>query len=115
MQIKGVLISICIVLMMLSCAFKRTTELSNKVSLGMSKNRVIQICGKPYKISARRDRANNLEEVLFYKEKTWDDGFWSSSTTITNHIFIFKNGELVAIEQGEEEYNNESYNILFTF
>lgn len=92
---------------------KTYTVLSGKVSLGMSKQQVIQICGKPYKQSAKYDKEENLQEILYYKEKTWDDGGWSWSTTTTNHLFVFKNGTLVAIEQGDEEHNKQSYNTLF--
>jgi hypothetical protein len=94
---------------------KTTTTLSNKVSLGMTKEQVIANCGNPYKKSAKYDKEQNLQEILFYKEKTWDDGGWSWSTTVTNHIFVFKNNKLVAIEQGDEEHNKQSYNTMFMF
>jgi hypothetical protein len=79
----------------------------------MTKAEVTKICGKPYKQSAKYDIDNNLQEVLYYKEKTWDDGGWSWSTTITNHLFVFKNSILVAIEQGDEEHNKQRYNTMF--
>lgn len=94
---------------------KTTTTLSSKVSLGMTKEQVIDNCGNPYKKSAKYDKDQNLQEILFYKEKTWDDGGWSWSTTVTNHIFVFKNNKLVAIEQGDEEHNKQSYNTMFRF
>jgi len=98
---------------MTSC--KTTTTLSRKVNLGMTKEQVIAKCGKPFKTTARYDKEKNMQEILFYKEKTWDDGGWSWSTTVTNHLFVFKNGILVAIEQGDEEHNKQSYNTLFVF
>ena len=81
----------------------------------MTINQVVKVCGEPYKQSARYDSNQNLEELYYYKEKTWDDGGWSWSTTTTNHIFIFKNNILVAIEQGEEEHNKQRYNTMFLF
>ena len=81
----------------------------------MTINQVIKVCGEPYKQSARYDSNQNLEELYYYKEKTWDDGGWSWSTTIVNHIFIFQNNILVAIEQGEEEHNKQRYNTMFLF
>jgi hypothetical protein len=94
---------------------KTHTMLSQKVSLGMTKEQVISICGKPYKTSSKYDKEENLQEILFYKEKTWDDGGWSWSTTVANHMFIFRNGKLVAIEQGDEEHNKQQYNTLFVW
>lgn len=99
--------------LLLSC--KTHTILSQKVTLGMTKELIIQACGKPYKTSARYDNEENLQEILFYKEKTWDDGGWSWSTTVTNHLFILKNGKLVAIDQGNEEHNKQQYNTLFVW
>ena len=94
---------------------KTRTVLSSKVSLGMSKEQVIKICGKPYKQTAKYDKEENLQEILFYKEKTWDDGGWSWSTTVANHMFVFKNGKLVVIDQGDEEHNKQQYNTLFVW
>ncbi len=94
---------------------KTQTTLSQKVTLGMTKEQVILICGKPYKTSAKYDKEENLQDIYYYKEKTWDDGGWSWSTTVTNHMFIFKNGKLVAIEQGDEEHNKQQYNTLFVW
>lgn len=96
-------------------ACKTKALLGTKVNLGMTKEQVTQICGKPFKISAKYDKEQNLQEILYYKEKTWDDGGWSWSTTITNHMFVFKNGILVAIEQGDEEHNKQQYNTLFVW
>ena len=98
-------------LLMTSC--KTTTVLSSRATLGMTKEQVIAKCGKPYKTSAKYDKEKNLQDILFYKEKTWDDGGWSWSTTVANHLFIFKNNELIAIEQGDEEHNKQSYNTHF--
>ena len=98
---------------LLLSACKTTTVLSSKVSLGMSKEQVMEICGKPYKQTAKYDKEENLQEILFYKEKTWDDGGWSWSTTVANHMLVFKNGKLVAIDQGDEEHNKQQYNIMF--
>jgi len=94
---------------------KTTTVLSNKVELGMSKDEVIAKCGNPYKRSAQYDKANNLQEILYYKEKTWDDAGFSWSTTVANHMFVFKNGILVAIDQGDEEHNKQRYQTLFVW
>ncbi len=79
----------------------------------MSKEQVVKMCGSPYKQTAKYDIDKNLQEILFYKEKTWDDGGWSWSTTVTNNLFVFKNDTLVAIEQGEEEHNKQQYNTNF--
>lgn len=99
--------------LMLSC--KTHTTLSSKVTLGMTKESVIAECGKPYKQTAAYDKEKNLQELLYYKEKTWDDGGWSWSTTTTNHIFVFKNGVLVAIDQGAEEHNKQQYGSYFVW
>ena len=96
-------------------ACKTTTTLSSKVNLGMTKEQVLKTCGKPYKQTAKYDAEQNLQELYFYKEKTWDDGGWSWSTTVANHIFVFKNGTLIAIEQGDEEHNKQSYNTHFVW
>ena len=107
-----------LMLMLLTIALtacKTKALLGTKVNLGMTKEQVTQICGKPFKISAKYDKEQNLQEILYYKEKTWDDGGWSWSTTITNHMFVFKNGILVAIEQGDEEHNKQQYNTLFVW
>lgn len=94
---------------------KTTTTLSSKVTLGMTKEKVVAVCGKPYKQTAAYDKDQNLQELFYYKEKTWDDGGWSWSTTVTNHIFVFKNGVLVAIDQGEEEHNKQQYGTHFVW
>ena len=94
---------------------KTATTLGNRVSLGMSKQQIIENCGNPYKISQKYDASNNLIEVLYYKEKTWDDGGWSWSTTVTNHMLILKNNKLVAIDQGDEEHNKQQYNTILKF
>lgn len=107
------IVTIFMVCLITSCA--TTAVLSSKVSLGMSKEQVIDKCGEPFKLSAKYDKAENLQEILYYKEKTWDDGGWSWSTTVTNHIFVFKNDKLVAIEQGDEEHNKQSYNTFFVW
>lgn len=101
--------------LMLVTSCKTTTILSSRVSLGMTKEQVIEKCGSPYKQSAKYDKEENLQEILYYKEKTWDDGGWSWSTTVTNHIFVFKNNKLIAIEQGDEEHNKQQYNTLFVW
>lgn len=110
---KTVFLSSVIFMLIMLSSCKTSTVLSSKVSLGMSKEQVIKICGKPYKQTAKYDKNKDLQEILFYKEKTWDDGGWSWSTTVTNHLFVFKNKELVAIEQGDEEHNKQQYNTLF--
>ena len=102
-----------VIIFITSCATQ--TTLSNKVSLGMTKEQVIKTAGKPFKRSAKYDKDENLQEILYYKEKTWDDGGWSWSTTTTNHLFVFKNNKLVAIEQGDEEHNKQSYNTHFVW
>jgi outer membrane protein assembly factor BamE (lipoprotein component of BamABCDE complex) len=111
-SIKNVsLLLIIIVGLFTSC--KTHTTLSRKVSLGMTKEQVWITCGKPYKTSAKYDREENLLEIYYYKEKTWDDGGASWSTTVTNHMLVFKNNVLVAIEQGNEEHNKQQYNTHF--
>jgi hypothetical protein len=107
----------CIALLglLLVASCKTTTVLSTRASLGMTKEQVIKQCGKPYKTSAKYDKEENLQEILYYKEKTWDDGGWSWSTTVTNHMFVFKNNKLIAIEQGDEEHNKQQYNTLFVW
>lgn len=111
--------SLILFTVILSCVLvqscKTTTTLSSKVTLGMTKEKVISVCGKPYKQTAAHDKNNNLQELLYYKEKTWDDGGWSWSTTTTNHIFVFKNGVLVAIDQGAEEHNKQQYGSYFVW
>jgi hypothetical protein len=101
--------------MIILTSCKTTTTLSSKVLLGMTKEQVISTCGKPYKQAARYDKDNNLQEFLYYKEKTWDDGGWSWSTTVTNHIFVFKINILVMIDQGDEEHNKQQYNTFFVW
>ena len=109
---KKVLIVLVTILLLTGC-FATKTTLSRKVELGMTKEQVINICGEPYKQAARYDAEQNLQEVYYYKEKTWDDGGWSWSTTVTNHIFVFSNNILIAIDQGEEEHNKQQYNSVF--
>jgi outer membrane protein assembly factor BamE (lipoprotein component of BamABCDE complex) len=53
---------------------KTHTTLSQKISLGMTKQQVVAVCGRPYKTTAKYDKEENLQEIYFYKEKTWDDG-----------------------------------------
>jgi ribulose bisphosphate carboxylase small subunit len=103
------------ILVGVSTSCKTHTTLSQKISLGSTKEQVVAICGKPYKTTAKYDREENLQEIYFYKEKTWDDGGWSWSTTVTNHMFVFKNNKLVAIEQGDEEHNKQQYNTRFVW
>ncbi len=81
----------------------KTISLSTKVDLGMTKEQVVKICGKPYKQAKKYDIHQNLQEIFFYKEEIWDNGGWSKNSTIINNIFIFNNGILIAIEQGDEE------------
>lgn len=114
MKLKlSILLVFVIGLFLISC--KTKAVLSSSVTLGMTKDQVIAKCGPPYKTSANYDKEKNLQEILFYKEKTWDDGGWSWSTTTVNNIFVFKNSVLVAIEQGDEEHNKQTYNTLFVF
>lgn len=84
-------------LFMTSC--KTTPVLPSRTTLGMTKEQVIAKCGKPDKASSKYDKEKNLQEILLYKENTWDYGRWSWSKTVTNHLFVFKNNELVAVEQ----------------
>lgn len=107
--------SIIIISIMILSSCKTTTTLGSKVSLGMTKQQIIETCGNPYKTSQKYDSSDNLIEVLFYKEKTWDDGGWSWSTTVTNHMLILKNNKLVAIEQGDEEHNKQQYNTILHY
>lgn len=71
----------------------------------MTKEQVVHICGEPFKQGARYDEYDNLVEAYFYKEKVWLNGFWSSQYTIANHIMVFQNGVLIAIEQGDEQHS----------
>ena len=104
-----------VILVLVTGCFATKTQLSTIINLGMTSEQVIEKCGTPYKKAAKYDTENNLQEILYYKEKTWDDGGWSWSTTITNHIFVFKNNILIAIEQGEEEHNKQQYNTYFVW
>lgn len=108
---KLILLLVLIVGLFSSC--KTHTTLSQNITLGMTKEQVTSICGKPYKTSARYDKEENLQEIYYYKEKTWDDGGFSWSTTVTNHIFVFKNNKLIVIDQGDEEHNKQQYNTMF--
>lgn len=104
-----------LVSLMLLTGCRTRTVLASKVAIGMSKEQVIKICGKPHKQSAKYDEQNNLIEVLFYKETTWPDGGWSGVTTITNHMFVFKNGTMIAIEQGDDVHKKSSYSSVYVF
>ena len=79
----------------------------------MSKEEVISTLGKPYKTSARYDEQENIIDILFYKEKTQD--IWNGITTINNHIFVFKNKKLIAIDQGDEQSFKETYNVTYQY
>lgn len=108
-----ILIILCVIFSLGSC--KTKTNATQKIALGMSIEQVVKALGRPYKTASRYDKARNVQDVLYYKEKTWDDGGWSWSTTTTNHILVFKNRILVAIDQGAEEHNKQTYNTHFVF
>jgi hypothetical protein len=97
--------------MLLFIGCKTTAVLSSKVSLGMTKTQVIQICGTPFKTAAQLDSLGNTQEILYYKEKIYE--FKSDSFTTVNHMFCFTNEKLVAIKQGDEQVSGGSNTNIF--
>ena len=95
----------------------------------MTKNQVLGILGAPYRQVARFGENGARLEALHYREKKADatdtysnignvgrgrrnqshGGIYSStSNTILTHIFLFKNGILVEIKEGNSEYGGRN-------
>ena len=106
---KKLLLLALLPLFIIGC--KTTAVLSSKVSLGMTKAQVIQICGTPYKTAAQLDSLGGTQEILYYKEKIYD--FKLDAFIAVNHMFCFSNEKLVAIKQDDEQMSNHSNTNIF--
>ena len=105
---KVLLLSALLPMLIIGC--KTTAVLSSKVSLGMTKGNVIQVCGTPFKTAAQLDSLGNTQEILYYKERIYD--FKGGYITV-NHLFCFTNEKLVAIKQGDEQVSNSNNANIF--
>ena len=107
-------------------------SLSSKVSLGMTKNQVLNILGDPYRQVARYGNNGTRLEALHYQEKKagakdshinvgrygnyrgkgrgLPHGSTSSSTSniLLTHILLFENGTLVEIKEGNSTYGGRN-------
>ena len=106
---KKLLLLALLPMLLIGC--KTTAVLSTKVSLGMTKEQVIQICGTPFKTAAQLDSLGNTQEILYYKEKIYD--FKLDSYITVNHLFCFTNEKLVAIKQGDEQVRDSHNTNIF--
>ncbi|MBK1894471.1 DUF2845 domain-containing protein [Chryseobacterium paridis] len=94
-------ISIVLILASLTSCTTRSKFSSESVSIGMTKEQVISKFGQPYKSAFTKNKdTGEMEESLFYKEN-----FNLGNSSITN-ILTFKDGKLVALEQGQESNTN---------
>lgn len=65
----------------------------------MTKEEVIAILGKPYKVSFKENDQGVFCEEMYYKEQLWNAGYyWITS------VLQMENNKLVLLKQNEEEY-----------
>ena len=90
---------LAIILISAGCIVKRQSRFtSNHIIPGMTKYEVVNLYGKPYKISSALDNNHTLHESLYYKEIIYV-GRWYE----VNNILRFENSVLKSLEQGEEQ------------
>jgi hypothetical protein len=68
------------------------------IKIGMTKEAVIAIYGKPYKESSSIDGSQVLHESLYYKEILFISGSYE-----INSILHFENSAFKSLEQGKEQ------------
>lgn len=94
----SVLIIICGLIVISSCAGYRKTQFTNSsITIGMNKDVIIKKFGDPFKTDSY-EKDKNLYEIFYYKEPV----DVSSYTYIITTILTFKNNLLIDIKQKEE-------------
>ena len=87
----------------IGCTVQRQSKFTaDSIKLGMTKEAVIALNGKPYKESASTDNNQTLKESLHYKEILFL-GRWYE----INSILHFENSIFKSLEQGEEQLLNK--------
>ncbi len=82
----------------------RDTRVSQLISIGMTKEAVINTLGKPYTSGAEEVNGESVEHLV-YRETTWDNGGWSWDKTIHDTMVTFKQGRVVSYGPYREHYN----------
>lgn len=85
-------------LALFGCSVQRQSKFTaNNVKQGMTKEAVISLYGKPYKVSSSVDNNQITHEDLYYKEQLYL-GRWYE----VNSILHFENSLFKSLEQGKE-------------
>ncbi|MEK7286517.1 MAG: hypothetical protein AAB035_04380 [Nitrospirota bacterium] len=100
------LICFAFILALVGCA--TTSQVAEKIDLGMSKQDVLKNIGKPLKKEAFVDSIGANIEIWQYQETTWDDGGWSWNRTIVRSLLTFKNGFVIAMGNLPDRYRNQN-------
>lgn len=124
---RQVFILVCLIILLAGCV--TTSSITSKLSLGMTKEQVLQVCGRPYRTGAMIEpQTGDTIETLTYE--SYRNGRSGAVATILladgnpNIAFInvyLKNGKVVQYNSVEKPYqkpekkvevktnNNESY------
>lgn len=90
---------ITLTLISIGCAVQRQSKFTTvPIKIGMTKDAVIALYGRPYKESLSIDKSQNVLETLFYKEHMFL-GRWYE----VNSILYLENSVLKSLEQGKEQ------------
>ena len=97
-KMRQICLLIWLVMFISGCA-TTTSTLTSKISLGMTKEQVLQVCGKPFKSGATSNpRTGQSVEALVYK--SFDNNPWSNvvagGTPDISYVNIyFKDGKVI--------------------
>ena len=92
----------------MGCVIQRQSKFtSDEVKLGMTKEAVVALHGKPYKESSSTDKNNTLHENLYYKEHLWLKRWYE-----VNSILHFENSVFKSLEQGKEQLLDKDLRVI---
>lgn len=89
------------ILILAGCA--TTSQVTSRISLGMTKQEVIKLCGQPYKFGATIDTDGEPIEAITYREYIYSNSLGYATPpppTFTN--IYFKNGKVVQYGSGND-------------
>ena len=96
---KRIIFLIIIPFLLSACA--TTSQITPKLSLGMTKQEVLKNCGRPYKTGATTNsQTGEIIEALTYREYIDAPGFRIAEPDIIFVNIYFKNGKVVQYGEG---------------
>ena len=95
-------------LISIGCAVQRQSKFTSKpIKVGMTKEAVITLYGRPYKESSSIDNSQNLLETLYYKEHIFLRRWYE-----VNSILYLENSVLKSLEQGKEQLLDKNRQVI---